>query len=70
MGINDLESEFSVGFFVQLGIEYMISRSIGIGLQGDGLIMPMKKPENYKGKDYDIYGIKRLGAKLGIRFYL
>ena len=66
---NELATEYSVGIFGQLGIEYMFSKSVGIGMQYQGLFMPMKEPKNNKRK-YDVYGIKRIDAKIGIRFYL
>ena len=64
------ESESNVGSMVQLGIEYMLSKHIGLGLQFNTMTMRMKRPNDIDTKEYDFYGIKRLDAQLGMRFYL
>ena len=63
-------SESNVGAMTQLGIEYMLSKRIGLGLQLNTLTMRMKRPDDIDTKDYDFYGIRRLDARLGMRFYL
>lgn len=67
--VDELETEYNIGILGQMGIEYMLSKTVGIGMQYQGFFMPLKEPANYKG-DYDLYGIKRIDAKIGIRFYL
>lgn len=68
--INQTNSEINVGISAQLGVEYMLSDHIGLGLQGDVFVMSMKKPDDFKLKDNEYYGIKRLGARIGVHFYL
>ncbi|MBR1546301.1 MAG: porin family protein [Prevotella sp.] len=63
-------SESNLGVLAQLGIEYMLSKSIGIGIQFNGFNMRMKRPDDINTSKYDFYGIKRLDATLGLRFYL
>jgi opacity protein-like surface antigen len=63
-------SESNVGFLAQLGIEYMLSKSIGIGIQINSFTMSMKRPDGIDTSKYDFYGIKRFDAQLGFRFYL
>lgn len=62
-------SENRVGTMVQLGIEYMLSKKVGIGIQSDAFVMSLKEPDDYKG-EYDFYGIRRIDAQIGLRFYL
>ena len=64
------ESESNVGAITQLGIEYMLSKRIGLGLQLNTLTMRMKRPDDIDTKEYDFYGIRRLDAQLGMRIYL
>jgi hypothetical protein len=55
----------------QAGIEYRIAKQVGIGLQVDYFTVKLTQPEGYNSsKQYDYYGIKRLDATLGLRFYL
>lgn len=63
-------SESNVGLLGQFGIEYMLSKSIGIGIQLNSFTMSMKRPDGIDTSKYDFYGIKRLDALLGLRFYL
>lgn len=63
-------SESNVGLLAQLGIEYMLSKSIGIGIQFNSFTMRMKRPDGIDTSKYGFYGIKRLDAQLGFRFYL
>ena len=63
-------SESSVGLLGQLEIEYMLSKSIGIGIQLNSFTMSMKRPDGIDTSKYGFYGIKRLDALLGLRFYL
>ena len=59
-----------LGSIVQTGIEYKISEKIGIGLQMNGFVMSLKKPEEYNNDKYDFYGIKRFDVQVGARIYL
>ena len=63
-------SESNIGGLGQVGVEHMISDRIGIGLQFNSFTMRMKRPDNIDTSRYDFYGIKRLDAQIGLRFYL
>lgn len=69
-GMAGEESKSNVGAMVQLGIEYMLSKRVGLGFQLNSLTMSMKRPDDIDTKQYDFYGIKRADAQLGLRFYL
>ena len=62
--------ESSVGILGQIGIEYMLSKSIGIGIQFNSFTMSMKRPAGIDTSKYDFYGIKRIDAQFGLRFYI
>jgi hypothetical protein len=63
-------SESNIGVLGQLGVEHMFSDRIGIGLQLNTFTMRMKRPDNMDTSKYDFYGIRRLDAQIGLRFYL
>lgn len=67
---SEENSDSNIGLLVQLGIEYMLSKNIGIGLQLNSFTMSMKRPDGIDTSKYDFYGIKRLDAQLGLRFYM
>ena len=60
----------NIGVLGQLGVEHMFSDRIGIGLQLNTFTMRMKRPDNMDTSKYDFYGIRRLDAQIGLRFYL
>lgn len=64
------ESESNIGAMFQFGIEHMISKRIGLGVQFNSMTMRMKRPDGIDTEKYDFYGIKRLDAQLGLRIYL
>ena len=63
-------SESNVGILGQIGVEYMLSKSIGIGIQFNSFTMSMKRPTGIDTSKYGFYGIKRIDAQFGFRFYL
>ena len=62
-------SESKVSPRFGLGIEYMLTKKVGIGFQFSWLSMALKEPEGYDSK-YDFYGIKRIDPHIGLRVYL
>ena len=67
---SSILSNNSLGVLVQLGIQYKVSKNIGIGFQVNAFRMPMKRPDGIDTSKYDFYGIVRDDAQLGLRFYL
>ena len=66
-GVSDSQDMF--GASVDLGIEYMISSHMGIGVQMTSLIMRKEKPEGVVLDKDESYGINRLNILGGLRFY-
>ena len=62
-------SESKVSPRFGLGIEYMLTKKVGLGFQFSWLTMTLKEPEGYDSK-YDFYGIKRIDPHIGLRVYL
>lgn len=62
-------SENRLGAMFQTGLEYMLSKNIGIGLQITLTTTSLKEPEGY-GDKYDFYGIRRIDPQIGLRCYL
>ena len=59
-----------VGMTANLGIEYMLSRRVGIGLQYGTYVMRLPEPTNYDKGKYDFYGVRQINLQCGLRFYL
>ena len=70
MGYKLSASTSNIGVMSQLGIEYMLSKRVGIGLQVDLFTMRLKRPENVNTDNYEFYGVRRFDTSLGLRFYL
>jgi len=66
---DDGQTETGFGFRYTLGLEYMLSRNIGIGIEGLGQTMFFKKPDNFKQPDGESYGFRHYGFMLGLRLY-
>lgn len=66
---DDGQTETGFGFRYTLGLEFMLSHSIGIGIEGLGQTMFFKKPDNFKQPDGESYGYRHLGFMLGLRLY-
>lgn len=64
------ETSNNLGFLGQIGIEYMVSRNVGIGLHLNSFLVTMKRPEGYNTDKYDYYGLKHIDLMFGVRFYL
>ena len=54
---------------LRMGLEYKVSKQIAFGIQMNMIYMEMNKPDGYELKDDEFYGIQRLGAQLGMRYY-
>ena len=54
---------------LRMGLEYKVSKQIAFGIQMNMISMEMNKPDGYELKDDEFYGIQRLGAQLGMRYY-
>lgn len=62
-------TEGKLGVMGEVGIEYMLSKHVGLGIQANALSMRMKKPEGYHMEDNEFYGIQRINLMGGVRFY-
>ena len=62
-------SESHAGLLMQVGMEYMLSPNVGLGLQTNVFSMRLDKPEGLKLEKNEFYGIRRLGLEAGLRFY-
>ena len=54
---------------LRMGLEYKVSKQIGLGLQMNVIPVRMDKPDGYELKDDEFYGIDHLGTQLGMRYY-
>ena len=64
------ESEGGLAFKASTGVEYLVSKNIGIGAE----LMTIstwfgKQDDGYPGDDYDTNGIARIGLNVGMRIY-
>lgn len=65
------ESHSGVGSTTKLGVDYMLSRHIGIGVESTSVLSWFKKPKGWSEHHHDEgYGISQYGFSLGVRFYL
>ena len=66
------KDKYTEGHFsakANVGIEYKVARHVGLGLQMGMSTLKLDKPENYKLKDNEFYGIQHLDILGGLRFY-
>ncbi|MBQ8657419.1 MAG: hypothetical protein IJ527_10300 [Prevotella sp.] len=59
-----------IGMQYKLGVDYMLSKQVGLGLELNSLLTNMKKPDGFELPDDKRYGFDRLGVLAGVRFYL
>ena len=52
-----------------LNVEYMCTKSIGIGIKINAFSMRLKEPDGYKVNKDEFYGIRRTDFLGGLRFY-
>ena len=69
-GFGLSETKSGVGVLGQLGLEYMLSKQVGLGLQMNTFTMSLERPSGFDTDRYDFYGIRRVDLQLGLRFYL
>ena len=50
-------------------MEYMCTKSIGIGIKINAFSMRLKEPDGYKVNKDEFYGIRRTDFLGGLRFY-
>lgn len=65
----DSDTEGGVAFRTTAGLEYMLSRKIGIGLEVVSLRLLLKKPDGFKLDDDEFYGFQQLTVLPGLRMY-
>lgn len=63
------DTEGGVAFRTTAGLEYMLSRKIGIGLEVVSLRLLLKKPDGFKLDDDEFYGFQQLTVLPGLRMY-
>lgn len=63
------QNEAGFGLRSSLGLEYMITPKIGIGIEGVSQRHLFQKPEGYKMPDDELYGYQQLGVLFGLRTY-
>ena len=54
----------------RIGIDYMFSEKLGLGLLLNSKRITMKKPEGFELQDDEYYGFGSIGILLGLQFYL
>lgn len=67
-GMSVKEDNFA--YFYRLGAEYRLGKKCAVGLQLHSLTMPQKKPEDFKLKDNEFYGIRHISPHFRICYYL
>lgn len=66
-----LESHSGMGTTAKLGVDYMLCRWIGIGVEATSVTSWFKKPKGWSDHHHDeSYGISQSGISLGVRFFL
>lgn len=66
---NTSQKELGFGIHSSLGLEYMITSKIGIGIEGVCQKHLFQKPEGYKMPDDELYGYQQIGMLFGLRTY-
>jgi len=71
LGIYNDNSDTEVGWGLnyKLDVELMLSRSIGIGIEGLSQTCYFKRPDGFEQPDGESYGFRQLGVMLGLRVY-
>ena len=68
---DDISTEGGLGLKAAYGVEYMVSRQVGLGLEILSVTSYLgSQTNNYSGEKNDRNGVSRLGLTLGLRFYL
>lgn len=69
MYTDEGQTEGGFGLRYAINLEYMVSKSIGIGIEGISHNYYFKRPDGFKQPDGESYGIKHLGVLMGVRFH-
>jgi hypothetical protein len=68
---DDMSTEGGLGLKAAYGIEYKVSRQVGLGLEILSVTSYLGSQTNYyTGEKNERNGVSRLGLTLGLRFYL
>lgn len=66
---DDAESKFGLGSRVSLGLEFLVTKTLGIGIDGVRQRSIFSKPDGFKLPDNEVYGFENLGFMLTARFH-
>lgn len=63
------DTKAGLGFRLSLGLELMLSKNVGIGIEGMTHRLMYSKPNDFKVDDDELYGFQQIGFLVGLRFY-
>lgn len=66
---DEIYHSTGAGFNADLGVEYMVSKNIGLGVSLNAISGSLPKQEGFDYNDDETSGIARVSLKGGIRFY-
>jgi len=66
---DDGQNKFGYGSRLTFGLEFMVTKTIGIGIDGIRQRSIFSKPDGFKLPDNEIYGFENLGFMLTARFH-
>ena len=58
-----------IAFLAQLGIDFMATKHIGLGLQLNSYVTKLKRPKNVNTDRWSFYGVKQIDILFGARYY-
>lgn len=64
---DDTKAGFGLRF--SLGLEVMLSKNVGIGIEGMSHRLMYSKPNNFNIDDDEFYGFQQIGFLVGLRYY-
>ena len=66
---DDGQNEIGFGSRMTVGMEIMVTKTLGIGIDGVRQRCVFSKPDGFKQPDNEIYGFENLGFMLTARFH-
>ena len=63
------DTKAGLGFRFSLGLELMLSKNVGIGIEGMTHRLIYSKPNDFKVNDDEFYGFQQIGFLVGLRYY-
>ena len=66
---DDAQNKVGYGSRLTLGVEFMVTKTLGIGIDGVRQRCVFSKPDGFKQPDNESYGFEHLGAMLTIRLH-